>query len=129
MNAKRGVSGCGSGRIDGCRHDTGFAEEGMIFIISQKIELILNQQRWIMATLEDLNAKIAETKAILIVLGEKQTELATEMINAFNRLEAKLAAGLDTQSAINELVALSDLINTKSADLDSSIAQAKVTGI
>lgn len=59
----------------------------------------------------------------------KLTNYFTEVLNAINRLEAKLAAGTDSQPIIDALAPISQSIGDLSAIIDVKTAEAQVTGL
>lgn len=83
----------------------------------------------LMATLADLQTKIADLKTAQDGLNTKIATFETEVVNAFNRLEAKIAAGTDTQPAIDALAPIAQSISDKSSELDTKIAEAQTTGV
>lgn len=94
-----------------------------------RLGLIIDLLEAQMANIQDLNDKIAELSNVVSSEGIKIDSLATEMTSAFSRLEAKIAAGIDTQPQIDALQPILQAVVDKSAAIDSAIAQAQVTGI
>lgn len=82
----------------------------------------------VMSSIQDAVNKVTAVKSELDAMVVKQNAFITEVQNAFNRLEAKLAAGTDTQPIIDALGALSQPITDSSATLDVKIAEASLEG-
>lgn len=96
------------------------------------VEVIKNQQRELKimaATIADAVAKIAELKTGIDGLAAKQETFKTEVVNAFNRLEAKIIAAADAQPVVDALAPLAQTVADKTAELDAAIAAAQVTGV
>lgn len=83
----------------------------------------------LMASVAELQTKVESLKDQNIALLGKVEALETEMTNAFNRLEAKIAAGFDTQPVIDVIDAISQSQTDALAKVESAIAQAQVTGV
>lgn len=109
-------------KIDLCAPEDEKLELGLVKIIQQEMKLMA-------ATMTDLLARIATVSSNMNALGDKQTTFQTEVTNAFNRLEAKIAAGADTQPAMDALQPIVQKILDKSAELDAQIAAAQVEGV
>src|SRR5436190_24272305 len=87
--------------------------------ILKVLEILEKTLGGLMAGMTELNAKIAELKTSVDDLKDKQDATFKEVDNAENRLLAKIAAGTDTQPAIDALAPIAQSVADMGSILDT----------
>lgn len=112
-------TGLGKKRKKGCEKD-------LLEVITDRLDLLFDQQEIIMKTIAEVVAEIAVVKTGLTENVAKQKTYFEKVLAAVNRLEAKIAAGADGQAAFDalqpfkqELADASTELGLKSAEVDA----------
>lgn len=83
----------------------------------------------LMADMNALQEKIAQLVADAAATNVKLDTTSQKVTDGFNRLEQKIAAGSDTQAAIDALAPVAQSLSDMNQKLESLGAQADVSGI
>jgi DNA uptake protein ComE-like DNA-binding protein len=99
----------------------------------QEVLLVLNILKTtlegLMKTIQEAVDEVNAVKTAQDSLNTKLDSYFTAVLAAFNRLEAKIAAGADAQPIVDALAPVKQAIVDKDAALDVKIAEAAVEGV
>lgn len=93
------------------------------------LNILKNTQEGLMVTIQQAVDKVTALKTELDGLITKQGAFEAAVLAAFNRLEAKIAAGADAQPIVDALSPLDQTIEDKNTALDTKIAEANIEGV
>lgn len=100
-----------------------------IILKSSELEKIKKEIKKMAKTIQEAVDAVGVVKTAQDAVSAKLTNYFGEVLNAINRLEAKLAAGSDSQPIIDALTPISQSIGDISTTLDVKTAEAQVTGV
>ena len=83
----------------------------------------------LMKTIQEAIDEVQAVKSAQDVQNSKLSTYFTEVLNAINRLEAKIVAGADAEPVVAALAPIKQSLLDTSSQLDTKIAEAQITGV